>query len=337
MSEATQTAKPTDARQASMSRVVTQETILAKLAPPPAASKPDPEPKPEVPPEPKAAKAAEEPKEAPKAKPDPEPKQEVQKPETEPEPKPKKGANERIQELAHQRREAEAKAEAAESKARELEAKLEALTAQAKPMQVDERPVRSKFASEDDYIEALTDWKTKKAVADREREQAQARYEAAEAEVAQTWARRQQAVMKEFPDYADVIGASEVSVPNHIHRALLESELGPKIAYYLALNPGEAKALSMVSHTQGIKRIALLEQEIARVEAADDAPVLKVEPERKPEPKPEEKPAPSVPKSKAPPPIEPVKSVPSTTPSGASTFKEYRARRQNEQRESAAR
>ena len=326
MSDATQTAKnPSDARQASMSRVVTHESLLAKLTPQQPAS--EAAPKAETP-------KVEEPK--PEAKePEKQAKDDANK-DAKPEAKPegdqprKKTAQERIHALADERRQAEAKAEAAERRSQELEAELRALRATAKPLEVDDRPVRSKFTTDDEYIDALTDWKAKQAIAQREQEQLQARIDAEQAEIAAQWSRRQDAVMKAFPDYADVIGKSEVSVPEHIHRAILESELGPKIAYYLALNQDEAKRLGMLRPVNGIKRIVELERQLADLEREQDEPT-------KQEPKAESREeSPKVPKSKAPEPIDPPRSVPSTTPAASSSYAEYKARRQAQQRDKKA-
>lgn len=290
MTEATQTANPTDAREASMSRVTTQETILAKLTTPEAA------------------------KELPQA----------EKPETEHgkegEAKPKKPASERIQELAAKRREAEAKAEAAERKAAELEAQVQALRAQAKPLEADARPVRSAFATDEDYTDAVAEWKAKRVIAERELQQAQARMEAEQAEIAERWSKRQAAFMKVVPDYAEIISASEVSVPNHIHEAMLESEQGPQVAMYLALNPEEAKKLSTMKPVSAIKRFRDLERDLAGIEA-EETPA----PEK-------DKATPNVQKSKAPAPIEPVKSVPSSSSGSNTSFEEYKRRRRAEQR-----
>lgn len=288
MSEATQTANPTDAREASKSRVSTQETILAKLAPQEAAKEPE---------QPEKADT-EHGKEG--------------------ESKAKKGPAERIQELANKRREAEAQAAAEKRRADELEARLHAIQAQAKPLEVNARPLRSQYATEDEYIEALTDWKAKDALAKRELEQAQARYEAEQAEIASQWTRRQEKVMKVLPDYAEVIGGSEVSIPDHIHQAILESDQGPQIAYYLALHPDEAKRIAQMKPVSGVKRIASLEHDLAAIE------------EEEPESE-KEKDKPQVQKSKAPPPIEPVRSSPSAGGS-ADSFEEYKRRRQAEQR-----
>jgi len=283
MSEATQTATP-DAREASKSRVSTQETVLAKLNPSEAASKP-----------PESKDPAEQVKDG--------------------ESKPKKSPHERIQELANKRREAEAKADAAERKAAELEARVLSLQANAQPIAESAKPMRSQYATDDDYIEALSDYKAKQAIREREEQQAKARADAEQAEVAEAWSKRQEAAMKRLPDYADVIGKSEVNIPAHIHQALLESEQGPDIAYYLASYPDEAKRIVQMKPLAAIKRIAALERDLMELEA---------EPEDKPTPK-------VVEKSKAPPPIETIKSAPSSGGS-SSSFEEYKRRREAEKR-----
>src|SRR5574337_839851 len=108
------------AREAAMSRVQTQDTVLASLAAP-------------------ASKEGEESSKETKPK-DNQNEEGDQK-------AVKKTAQERIVELAHKRKEAEAKAEASELRARELEAQLQALKATAQPMEVAAKPARSQFAS----------------------------------------------------------------------------------------------------------------------------------------------------------------------------------------------
>lgn len=282
MTDATNKVEPTDARQASMSRVQTLDSLLAS----------------------RAAPASEEPaKEESKA--------EDKQGEGEQKPA-KKSAQDRIVELVHKSKESEAKAEAAELEAKALRVKVQALEAQAQPMEATAKPERSKFASDDDYIEALTDWKAQTAVANRERQQAEARLKAEQQEVAQQWDKRQQQAIAAIPDYAEVIGASEVIVPPYVHQALLESEKGPEIAYYLALHPEEAKRIASMKPLAAIKRIAGLEADLA--EPDDDEP-------------PAAKAAELPKKSKAPEPINPVKGVGGSNPGKAESFEEYRRRR----------
>jgi hypothetical protein len=293
MTEATQTVTPQEAREASKSRVTTQETILSKLTTP------------------EATKAPEQ-SEGEKGK--------------DGEHKPKKSAAERIQELAGKRREAEARADAAEREAAALRARVDSLSTQAKPLEASAKPLRSQYATDDDYIESLTDWKAREAIAKRELESAKARDEADEAETVRVWSQRQEAVMKVLPDYAEVIGKSEVAVPAAVHYAVLESPQGPQIAYYLALHPEEARKISQMKPIAAIKRIASLERDMAEIEADEVATGKAKEPDDKGE---EQS---TVKKSKAPPPFEAIRSVPSSAASTTSDFDEYKRRRQAEKR-----
>jgi hypothetical protein len=268
-----------DAREASMSRVQTQETILANLVSPTSTESP--------------AKVND-------------------KPEGEEQKHGKKNAQERIQELVKSRQDAEANAESEKTRANLLEMKLKALEAQATPMEATNRPQRASYANDDDFVDALTDWKADAAIAKRESQHAEARLKAEQAEVAQQWDSRQQKAITAIPDYAEVIGKSEVIVPPYVHQALLESEQGPEIAYYLALHPEEAKRIASMKPLAAIKRIAALERDL---EDLDDGEPVK--------PKATELPK----KSRAPEPINPVKGVAASNPGQASTFEEYRRRR----------
>lgn len=281
MTEATQTANPTDAREASKSRVQTQDTILATLTPTEAAKEPP-------------AKADE--------------------PNKDEGDKPKKSAQERIQELAAKRKEAEADAAAERRRANELEAQVRVLSAKAAPIGEEPRPIRSQFTSDEAYDDALLKWGATRALAERERADAQARAEAEQAEIAAAWSKREKSVMKRIPDYAEVIGGSDISINGFVTQALLESEMGPEITYFLAVNPDEAKRLNAMKPIALIREVAKLERELAELD--DEAPpkAAKESPD-KPQ------------KSKAPPPIEPVKSVPSSSGASASNFEEYKRRR----------
>ena len=278
MTDPTKVESP-DAREASMSRVQTQESVLASLAPPASEAAPKGDDKPDGG-EQKSGK---------------------------------KSAQDRIVELAHKRQEAEAKAEASELRANTLELKLRALEAQAQPMEATARPQRTTFTDDDSYTDALGDWKADQAIAKRERQHAEARQNAEQQEVAQQWDSRQQKAIAAIPDYADVIGKSDVIVPPYVHQALLESEKGPEIAYYLAVHPEEAKRLAAMKPLAAIKRIASLESDLADLDDEPAAPVVK----------PTELPK----KSKAPEPINPVKGVGASNPGKAESFEEYRRRR----------
>jgi hypothetical protein len=275
MSQGAQT-PPSDAREASMSRVTTLDAVLAKAAPadPPIADPSQEEPKPKD------------------------------------EPKPKKGFNERISEVIAQRKEFEEKAAKAEREAEELRAKLEALSVKAEPSKLGDKPARTGFTSDEDYIEALADWKAKQAIAGREKEQAEAQAKAEYDAIERSWSKQCEAAKAELDDFETVIADSDVSIPDVVAAALKESEHGAKLMYFLAKHPVEASLMHRMRPIAAVKHLAKLEAELMEPEA--------VEPKR-------------VERSKAPEPMTPVKqSLESGSRRANESYEEYRARRQAE-------
>ena len=275
-----------DAREASMSRVQTQETVMASLAPP---------------------ASVETAKESPDPKPDDKPGEGDQKPG-------KKTAQDRIVDLVHKNRDTEAKAAEAEDRAQRFEAELHILRAQAKPMEATNKPSRSQYVSDDGYIEALTDWKADAAIAKREQQQAEAQVMAEQADVAKHWEKRQKTAIESIPDYAETVGSSDVQIPPYVQQALLESEQGPEMAYYLALHPEEAKRIAAMKPLAAIRRITELERDLQDVE-------IDAKPAAKPVSDPPKK-------SRAPEPINPAKGAASSNLGPTTDFAEYRRRRQ---------
>lgn len=117
--------------------------------------------------------------------------------------------------------------------------------------------------------------------------------------------------MQRLTDYAEVIGQSEVNIPPHVHQAILESEQGPEIAYFLASFPDEAKRIAQMRPIAALRRITQLERELSELAQEETKEVPSAQPR----------------KSKAPEPITPPKSVPSTHSSSGESFEEYKRRR----------
>lgn len=288
MSEATQTAESTPARHAGrvQPQVVTSETIAAMYSPPAPASEEDSKepPKEEAKADPKAAEPRKDGK--------------------------KNSFQERISELVNKRKEAEAKVEASEREKRELEARIQRLEARPEPIQDTPRPQRSAFGTQEEYEDAIGEWKADQKIAQRERQAAEARAKAEQEALATAWAKRQKQAMAEIEDYSEVIGKSEIALPGHLHQAILESDIGPHLAYYFAKHPDEAKRFAAMTPTTSLRQLGKLEDQLAQVE-------------------PDEPKKPAVEVSKAPPPIKPVKDVAPVT-STPKSFEEYRAKRQAE-------
>jgi len=243
-----------------------------------------------------------------------------------PQPK-KKPLIEELVRTRHERNEARTENAQLRAELSELRDQMQAAQAMPAPKEPDPKPQRSEFVSDDDYQEALTDWKVDQKLAERQREEQQARITAAQQQLADNWDRRREAVKTEIPDWHEVVSASEIDLPNPIYTAIVESDLGPQITYYLAKNPDEARLLRGMSLTSAIRMLGKLEDRLAAEKVP--APAAK-----KDEPKPAAQAATVAPeKSKAPPPIDPLSdaSSPVEKPASQMTYAEYKAKRQQEQ------
>jgi hypothetical protein len=91
-----------------------------------------------------------------------------------------------------------------------------------------------------------------------------------------------------MPDFEAMVSSADVTVSNEVRDAIFESDVGPRILYHLAENPDFAQKLQGMTLTAALRTIGKLE-----------AQYEKTEPQTKP----------AVGKSKAPVPINPIKSA----------------------------
>lgn len=142
----------------------------------------------------------------------------------------KGGVQDRIDELTRSRREAER--EAAYWRARatgEDTAQTPAQTA-AKP----KPPEPSAFKTQEEYIDALTDYKVDEKLSKKDQETAHAKSIETRAT---SWQEKLTAARAEIPDFDTVMNSADIQVANHVAELLFESDAGAKIAHHLATNP----------------------------------------------------------------------------------------------------
>ncbi|NBS68480.1 hypothetical protein EBT31_06140 [bacterium] len=234
-----------------------------------------------------------EPVEEPASEPEPEPEQsepkeaEAAKPQEERKQNPK--LEKRFSEITKQREEARAEAQR-EREAREtLERRLKELEQRAAPTPVapqpEQEPQPHQFQDAFEYAKALTDYRVEQRLAQEKAAEAQARAQAEQQKVINSWLQRVEAAKAELPDFdAMLASASDVPVPDHIRDAMLTSEVGPKLLYHFAENPDVIKRLSDMPPVRALAELGKLE---ARFEAKPEKP--------------------TVAKSKAPEPIQPIR------------------------------
>jgi len=185
----------------------------------------------------------------------------------------------RFSEITKQREEARQEAQRERQARVELEQRLAALEQQRQPQQqsyVDQEPQPSQFADAFEYAKALAEFSTEKALAERDRQVAQAREQEAQQKIIQSWAQKVQDAKAELPDFDDLVAASDVVVNNAVRDAILESDVGPRILYHLAENNDLAKKIASLNPNAALREIGKLEAKFeVKTETKQTAPVVR--------------------------------------------------------------
>jgi hypothetical protein len=201
------------------------------------------------------------------------------------------------------------KAIAAEQRAADLQRQIDELKGTksdgAKPDGDEPKPEDFKTVGE--YTRALVKYEAKRAGEIGQKQAVQSQQQAHAQEIISQFVQRQDAFKAATPDYETVVGESELEVPNIAQQYLVESEMGPQLAYHLAKNPDEVTRLQKLSPSRVLAELGKLE---VKLEAKPVATATTV--------------ASSV--SKAPAPIQPLeaKSTPVTKDPSQMSFQELR-------------
>jgi hypothetical protein len=185
-----------------------------------------------------------------------------------------------------------------ETRVKELEGRVTP-QAQAPQDDVGEEPTPDQFSDMYEYAKALAEYTADKKMAERDQQELN-RKAAAEQEVKfKAWADRVNAAKSNLPDFDDMVQSSDVRVSDPVRDAIIESEHGPQILYYLAENTEIAQKLAGMSLVSAVREIGKIE---ARYERDAKATVPDVKP--------------VVGKSKAPAPISPLRGALNTVDAG---------------------
>jgi hypothetical protein len=170
--------------------------------------------------------------------------------------KPKNATQARIDELTRQKHEAAREAAYWRGLAESQRAAKE--TTQDRPTG---KPSADSYENHEDFVEALTDWKLEQKLAEHDsRQQERAK--------ASTWQERATAARAEMPDFEEVMASSTAPMSHAMAEAIKESEMGPKVAYHLAMHPEEAARLANMSPTSAIREIGKIEATLSAAKAA---------------------------------------------------------------------
>lgn len=149
-----------------------------------------------------------------------------------------------------------------------LRRQLEEAKARPEPRQETQakgEPRLEQFSNFEDYIAARDSFlerKFEEKLTARERQDQEARRQNESAKASESWNNRLNDIRKEVPDYDDVIEAADVPVSHAMAQAITESELGPRVALYLANHPAEADAMLNLSTSATLRAIGRIEAKI---------------------------------------------------------------------------
>jgi hypothetical protein len=204
------------------------------------------------------------------AKPEPEePKVEAPtEPEKPKEPEVPRGVQKRIDRAVREKYQAEARAKM-------LEERLEALERRSSPQPLqkatENEPTIDKYDNFDEYVAAKAEFIAKRQIestlSEREKSQMAVKEAAARQQSVDSWTQKVAKATADMPDFEDVIASSDVPMTEVMQQSIMESDIGPKVAYYLASHPEEATKIAQMPPIRAVAALGRLEERLETAKA----------------------------------------------------------------------
>lgn len=153
--------------------------------------------------------------------------------------------------------------------------------AKPEPVKPTVKPTPEKYASTEEYIEAVAEWKAGQIFEDRQRQFHEDRTKQANAKAAQDYAQREEVARVAYSDFDDVVYNPQVPITEAMAAAIQHSDRGPDLAYFLGKNPQEAARIAQYSPFLQAKELGRLEAKLpdrpapAQTEAPAPIPAAK--------------------------------------------------------------
>lgn len=163
----------------------------------------------------------------------------------------------------------------ADARYQELQREIAALK-EPKPAEVktESAPKREDFQSYEDYVEARADWRAEQKVNKRleefESKSAKKDTETQQAKAQQEFQKRVDAVIelgqKSYPDFDATINEAVedgvIPTKGALYEAIMDSDVGEKLAYHLAKHPAEAERIQKLSVYGQLRELGKLEDKL---------------------------------------------------------------------------
>lgn len=149
---------------------------------------------------------------------------------------------------------------------RETRIRLEERLAANQPRQEpakDGAPKLADYTDFDEYLTAKAEWiadrSYEKKAGTRQAEEKAQQAKVVQAQQAQAWEKKIAVAEKDLPDYKEIVSGSTAPLTDAMRAAIMESESGPQLAYYLATHPDKAAEIASQTPIQAVRALTLIE------------------------------------------------------------------------------
>lgn len=127
------------------------------------------------------------------------------------------------------------------------------------PVNTSDRPVPKPGEDPVDFIDRLTEWKLEQKTAQQTQRQQQETQARSDGELMEHWKSKVAQAHAKYDDFEEVTNNEDVKLAPFMARAMMESDVGADIAYYLGNNPAEANRIASLTPTAQAREIGRLE------------------------------------------------------------------------------
>lgn len=176
----------------------------------------------------------------------------------------KPGVQQRIDELTRARHDAEREAAYWKGLAAGKGGEQAAPATPAAPAEL-QQPVRSAFATDEEFQEAMVDYKVDLKLQQRDTQRQQVETATARAT---SWQEKINAAKAEIPDYDTVMDNANMPVAPHVAELLMEHDLGAKVVHFLASNPAMLEKMNGMTPAKAAFEVAAIASKFQTAAAA---------------------------------------------------------------------
>lgn len=175
-----------------------------------------------------------------------------------------------IQKLKRQREEARRESEFWKQEALKGRTAPAAAATAEPAAEPDGKPKPEAFKTVGEYFEALADWKAESKLAEHNKKAEAARVKEQESKHQESWKTREAEARTRYEDYDETL-ADDIVISRPMHALILESDVGPDVAYFLGKNPDEAARIAALPAMAAAREIGKIEAKFAKEEGKPGA------------------------------------------------------------------